>query len=194
MGDLAKTPGVVALAFHVDYWDYIGWKDPYAFAGATERQRGYTTTLGSRYLYTPEMVVDGAEDTTGSDRDAVGKLIGEARQLAGKVPLAVREASEKYLVSIPASGFRTGASVWLAIFDKEHTTSVARGENQGRTLKDANVVRELRQLGRYDGKAKEIALDLALPRDRGCAVLLQADHRPGDGQGKIIGAALVDER
>src|SRR5579883_1730091 len=62
LGELAKRPDVIALAFHVDYWDYIGWKDPYALPDSTERQRRYTTALGNHFLYTPEMVVDGRHD------------------------------------------------------------------------------------------------------------------------------------
>ena len=64
LGELAKKPGIVALAYHVDYWDYIGWKDPFALRASTERQRRYTAALGNRFLYTPEMVVDRTPSTS----------------------------------------------------------------------------------------------------------------------------------
>ncbi|MFI4988760.1 MAG: DUF1223 domain-containing protein, partial [Alphaproteobacteria bacterium] len=195
LGELAKQPGVVALAFHVDYWDYIGWKDPFAFPAATERQRRYTTTLGSRYLYTPEMVVDGARDATGSDRDTISKLIATQGKIVRKLPLAVSETSEdKYTVSLPASSFTGGATVWMMVYDREHSTPVVRGENEGRTLQEFNVVRTLRSIGRYDGKAQDIAVAMELTREQGCAILVQADHQAGDGQGPIMGAALVEEK
>lgn len=194
LDELAKQPGIVALGFHVDYWDYIGWKDPFASAQSTERQRRYTETLGNRYLYTPEMVIDGRQDATGSDRATVGTLIAAQAKAGGKLPIAVKEtAAAKYMIGLPASSHGAGATVWMALFDKEHTTPVARGENEGRTLREVNVVREFRKIGRYDGKATEIAVDMALTRANGCAILVQADHRPGDGQGAILGATLFSE-
>jgi hypothetical protein len=194
LGELAKQPGIVALAFHVDYWDYIGWKDPYAFSGSTERQRGYTAALGGRYLYTPEMIVGGQHDATGSDRTSVDELIRANRAAKDKIALAVTEPTEDhYKIEIPASGFKGTATVWMAVFDKEHATTVARGENEGHTLRDYNVVRELRRLGRYDGKAAEIDVPMALTQANGCAILVQADHESGDGLGPILGAAVITE-
>jgi hypothetical protein len=194
LGELAKKPGIVALAYHVDYWDYIGWKDPFALREATERQRRYTAALGSRFLYTPEMVIDGGRDATGSDRDAVDELIGAREKDGKKLALTLTEkAEDKYAVNIPASSQSGGATVWLAVFDREHATSVARGENEGRTLKEFNIVRELRKIGRYDGNRLKIPVEMELTRDNGCAILVQSDFMPGDGQGAILGAVLVKE-
>src|SRR5579885_1801861 len=75
LGKLAKRRDVLPLAFHVDYWDYIGWKDPFASPEATARQQRYKEALGNRFLYTPEMVIDGRADATGSDRASVSKLL-----------------------------------------------------------------------------------------------------------------------
>ena len=195
LGELAKRPDIVALSYHVDYWDYIGWKDPYALPAATARQRHYTAALGNRFLYTPEMVIDGGHDVTGSDRDAAGKLIGEHEKSQGKLAVAVSEPrDDKYTVRIPASSLPAAATVWMALFDREHDTPVADGENAGRTLKEFNIVRELKALGRYDGKAMEIPLAVALTGKNGCAILVQADAAPGDGQGAILGAAVIKER
>ena len=194
LGELAKKPGIVALAYHVDYWDYIGWKDPFALRAATERQRRYTAALGNRFLYTPEMVIDGGRDATGSDRDAVDELIGARAKDGKKLALTLTEKTEdRYAVSIPASSQSGGATVWLAVFDREHATPVARGENEGRTLKEFNIVRELRKLGRYDGNRLRIPVEMELTRDNGCAILVQSDFMPGDGQGAILGAVLVKE-
>ncbi len=195
LGELAHRAGVVALAFHVDYWDYIGWKDPFAFHEATERQRRYTAALGNRYLYTPEMVVDGRRDATGSDRETVSELIDSEEKAVRKLQLAVSETgSDGYTVGIPASSFSGGATVWLALFDREHETAVGRGENEGHTLKEFNVVRELRSIGRYDGKEQHIALAMEPMPEQGCAVLVQSDYKAGDGQGAMLGAALVERK
>ncbi len=194
LGELARQPGIIALAFHVDYWDYIGWRDPLSSAAATERQRRYTEALGTRYLYTPEMVIDGRQDATGSDRAAVSRLIRSGRDAGAKVPLTVREqAEDKYTIDIPAADYRGTATVWMALFDREHTTAVERGENSGRSLRDYNAVRELRRLGSWSGKAVQIPVEMPLKPANGCAILLQADHQPGDGQGPILGAALLTE-
>ncbi len=194
LGELARQPGIIALAFHVDYWDYIGWKDPLATPQGTERQRRYTQSLGARYLYTPEMVIDGRQDATGSDRAAVSRLIRSGRAAGPKVPLTVREQPEdKYTIDIPAADFHGTATVWMALFDREHTTAVERGENSGRSLRDYNAVRQLRRLGSWSGKAVQIPVEMALKPANGCAILLQADHQPGDGQGPILGATLVNE-
>ena len=194
LGELAKEPGIVALAYHVDYWDYIGWKDPYALPQATERQRRYTAALGNRFLYTPEMVVDGGRDATGSDRDEVGALISAGAKNDKKLPLTLSEKSgDDYAVNIPASALSSGATVWMAVFARERSTPVERGENGGRTLKEFNIVRELRSIGRYDGKRLSIPLEMKLARGEGCAILVQSDYMPGDGQGAILGAVLAQE-
>jgi hypothetical protein len=191
LGELTKSADIIALSFHVDYWDYIGWKDPFASPQLTDRQRKYTTALGNRFLYTPEIVVDGREDATGSDRDSVGKLIRDQQATGRKVAVTIQERGEhKYTIRIPDSSFQAGATVWMAFFDKTHKTAVAHGENGGRTLEEYNIVREFKALGRYDGKAAEIPLDMALTSENGCAILVQSDYRPGDGQGAIVGAAL----
>lgn len=194
LGELARQPGIIALAFHVDYWDYIGWKDPLAFPQATARQRGYTQALGTRYLYTPEMVIDGREDVAGTDRTTVSRLIRGEGGAASKLRLSVRERpNDRYTVDIPAADFRGTATVWMAVFDREHKTAVDRGENGGRSLHDYNAVRELRNLGVWSGKSLQIPVDVALTPMSGCAILVQADHKPGDGQGPILGAALIRE-
>ena len=79
LGRLAKRPDIVALSFHVDYWDYIGWKDPFASRETTERQRGYARSLKQRYVYTPEMVVDGIRTNLPLHRD----LMVDARFMQG---------------------------------------------------------------------------------------------------------------
>ena len=195
LGELAKEPGVIALGFHVDYWDYIGWKDPFASAGSTSRQRRYSEQLGSRYLYTPEMVVDGKADATGSDRSAVGRLIQRAGKAGAKIAISVAEPrDDHYRITLPAGSIKGTATLWAAIFERQRDTAVERGENEGRTLRDFNAVRELRSLGHWDGTAQTIELDMDLPRAQGCVLLLQADVPAGDGQGPILGAARVEER
>ena len=89
LGKLSKRHDVLPLAFHVDYWDYIGWKDPYASKDATERQYGYGHALGLNMVYTPQMVIDGSQDVVGSDESAVLRAI-TASTIRKKLKLAIR--------------------------------------------------------------------------------------------------------
>src|SRR3954462_5977952 len=85
LGLLAKRPDIVALSFHVDYWDYIGWKDAFATRATTERQRNYARVLMQRYVYTPEMVVEGIGHDTGRERSGIERLLAQAqRHLSGR--------------------------------------------------------------------------------------------------------------
>jgi len=191
LGELAKRPDVVALAFHVDYWDYIGWKDPYALPAFTARQRAYSDALGLHMVYTPQMVVDGHADVPGSHELELEAAIADARERP-KVALSIaRDPSGAYSVSIPdapAGLAGTVASVWIARFDRQEQTAVKRGENAGSTLTDYNVVREFRQLGVWSGTAVELPLgiDPVAMKGSGCAVILQADPA-----GPVLGAAAL---
>jgi hypothetical protein len=187
LGELAQRPDIVPLAFHVDYWDYIGWKDPYASPANTQRQHDYAAALGLHMVYTPQMVVDGRTDVVGSERGDVAAAIGKA---AGpKLAIAIEKDAGGYRVVIPAAAPPVGgpATVWLALFDSQRETGVKRGENGGRTLKEYNIVREWRQIATWDGSA--LSLPLAMtgkPAQDGCAIIVQAGP-----VGPILGAVLM---
>jgi hypothetical protein len=189
LGELAQRPDVVPLAFHVDYWDYIGWKDPYASAAFTQRQHDYKAALGLHMVYTPQMIVDGRADVVGSERGDVEAAIGKAA--AGpKLGVSIeKDAGGAYRVMIPAAAPPAGgpATVWLALFDSERSTPVKRGENGGRTLKEYNIVREWRQIATWDGGALSLPLAMSgTPAQDGCAIIVQAGPT-----GPILGAAIM---
>jgi hypothetical protein len=194
LGELARRSDVIALAFHIDYWDYIGWKDPLASSAWTERQHAYKRALGLHMVYTPQMVIDGRADAVGSEQRTVNDAIAAAAAQDDKVVVSIaREAEGRYRVTLPAAGSdQPGppATVWLVVFDREHTTPVKDGENTGRTLTDYNAVRELRAIGRWSGAADELTLDIdeAAMAGKGCAVIVQSDSA-----GPILGAALVPD-
>jgi hypothetical protein len=183
LAELARRDDVLALSLHVDYWNYIGWKDPFSSTWATERQREYARTLAQRYVYTPEMVVDGAAHAVGSNRAEVEGLIAAARRHEGPL-LALARDGEALRISVGA-GAGSG-TLLLVRFEREHATKIARGENGGRTLRNVHVVREIRRLGEWDGKP--LALDIPAPQGE-AAVLLQAA-----GQGRMLAAAKIQAR
>lgn len=190
LGELAGQPNILALSFHVDYWDYIGWKDPFASAQYTNRQREYAATLGLRYVYTPQIVVDGRLDIVGSHRREVTRAIQQSSEAEPVVQVTL-EAADGGRARLSAGAAPSGgATVWLVTFDDAHSTPVERGENRGRDLRNSNVVRELTALGTWTGEAKTFALDFAKARAEGrggCAIIVQ------DGRGgPILGAAVFD--
>ncbi|HKW52117.1 MAG TPA: DUF1223 domain-containing protein [Stellaceae bacterium] len=189
LGELAQRSDVLALAFHVDYWNYIGWVDPFASKLATQRQRDYSQRLALRYVYTPQMVINGAAEGVGAEPDTIIPLIEAAA--ADRAPRAVttlaRTEDGHLTVHIDAGSSPEPALIWLVGFDREHTTSVLRGENEGRTLKEYQVVRSFREIGTWNGAA--VDLDIAgnaASGDGSVAVLVQLH-----GTGRIIGAAAL---
>jgi hypothetical protein len=187
--DLAARPDVVALSLHVDYWDYIGWKDPYGSPMNTDRQRRYAESLGLPYVFTPQIVVDGRRSLVGSRRGEVMRAIETSA--AKRKALDIRFVSEGGgKVMIPAGHApEAGATVWLAVYDRSHETEVKRGENTGRTIRNANVVRRFERIGTWTGQALEIPLDLSAAAARGrdgCAVIVQEGR-----YGPVLGAAAM---
>jgi hypothetical protein len=180
LAELAARDDVVALSFHVDYWNYIGWKDPFATKWTTQRQRDYGRALAQRYVYTPEIVVGGAAHAAGSDRAEVERLIAEAHARKGPAVTAERSGGE---VRVRVGAGEGAGTVWLFGFDPEHVTRVERGENGGRTLRNVNVVRAMTKLGTWRGAPLELSAEAA---PGGCAVVVQED-----GPGRVVGAALI---
>jgi hypothetical protein len=187
--ELSRRSDVIALAYHVDYWNYIGWVDPFATKEMTQRQRDYARTLGQRYVYTPEMVIAGARHEDGTKREAIEKLIADARTAPpGPAITLSREGDGKMRVHIAAHDIARGEAIpiWLVNFDREHWTKIGQGENQGRTLGDFQIVRSFRQIGSWRGETLDVDLASEATKDGGCAVLLQRG-----GTGPILAASML---
>jgi hypothetical protein len=172
---------VLPLAFHVTYWDRLGWKDPFSFEAATTRQARYGHRFGDG-SYTPEIVVDGSVGLVGSYRDEVNAAIERAkRDRHTAIDVNLGRVGENVAIRI---GSGTGSGKVLLIgFDHEHITKIGRGENGGRTLPESNVVRSIRQVGEWSGKPLQI--DERLPEGQDVAVIIESSD------GRIIGAARL---
>ncbi len=191
LGELAARDDLIALSFHVDYWNYIGWRDPFSKRQWSKRQRAYGDTLKRRYVYTPQIVVDGAAEAVGSKRARVAELI-EAALGAKKIAVEISHPDRDNIrIRVPAEAGYAGpeATVWLAFYDYERTTSIEAGENDGATLTNTNIVRSLARIGTWRGAMMEWTLPVEAVggsgRD-GCAILVQAG-----GNGRIIGAVAL---
>jgi hypothetical protein len=185
LADLAARPDVLALSFHVDYWDRLGWKDPYSSADATRRQHGYADLLGLPTVYTPQIVVDGKWQAVGSDRAGVEQALGAARRSREEVPVALAVDQGKAHIMLGPSGDGVGATLLLIGFDRRHVTAVARGENSGRTLPHVDVVRSIDEVTKFDGRARTFEVSIRSPCDRVSAILQARD-------GRILGVAVRD--
>jgi hypothetical protein len=170
---------ILPLAFHVTYWDNLGWKDPYSLDAATARQRDYARHLGEDGVYTPQMVVDGVKGFVGSSRaEGLSAIASAARK-----PISVSVARDAGALLVMVGEGVGKAQVLLIGFDPAHETPIGRGENRGRTLLESNVVRSLTSIATWSGSA--VTLRQAPPLGEAFAVLLQAED------GRIIGAARV---
>jgi len=143
-----KDVEIVALSEHVDYWDSLGWKDPYSSPVFTERQQVYGSTLGRGNVYTPQAVVDGRVEMVGSDEAVVREAAAKSATQSHGTLTARRTGNSLHLeAKLPP---HSGAEVLLAWVEDPPAAKVARGENAGRTLTHVRVVRELRRIGRAD--------------------------------------------
>jgi len=177
LGQLAREPGIIALAWHVDYWNGLGWHDPYSSPTATARQRHYAEALRDE-VYTPALVVNGARMVVGSDNGAVRTAIGTAGGLP--VPVVLRRATQGWVAEIGAAG--QPVSALLASYEPQHATAVGAGENGGRRLVDYRIMRDAAPLGTWDGAARRIMLPDVAP-GLGVALLVQSADL------KMLGAA-----
>jgi hypothetical protein len=172
----------------VDYWDDLGWRDRFGLPEAVQRQKLYANTLRLSSVYTPQVVIDGQHDFVGSDRTSI------ARALAGNrsgVVLALSVHEGEVLVDLDAHEKSAPCDVLLIAYLRAAVSPIGRGENAGRTLKEFNIVRDIRKLGRWDGQKQVYRSRVdSLPSDAtDVAVLIQPL-----GQAPIVGAATVPFR
>src|ERR1700756_3916920 len=176
---------LIVLSEHVDYWNDIGWKDPYSSHEYSERQSAYAAQFGLRSIYTPQMIVDGHFEFVGSDERRAKEAIANATKVM-KTPVSVASSlrDEKTAVlhietgPLPSSSTAESAGIFLAIADDSDESHVTRGENAGRTLMHVAVLRSLVRIAAVDksaGFTRDMKLDLSEknPRNLRVAVIVQ---------------------
>jgi hypothetical protein len=167
---------VIALEEHVDYWDDLGWRDPYSSHEWTERQQSYAYTFRQGSVYTPQMVVDGQAEFVGSRegqaRQAIAEAAGQEKAVVTVTTAMSSDGKDRVSVRIgklPARGAADSSEVWLAITETGLHTAVKRGENAGEDLYHSAVVRTLRKVGVADPKNQETSFtgDVNVSLDKG---------------------------
>ncbi|WP_028204560.1 DUF1223 domain-containing protein [Paraburkholderia nodosa] len=172
---------VLPLAFHVTYWDGLGWRDPYSLEAATQRQAEYSARFGES-AYTPQMVIDGQKGLVGSNRRAAEAAIAIARK-ADEAGVEVSGVRHGGTLSVMVGRGTGHGQILLVGYDTAHVTEVGRGENTGRTLRESNIVRSIQAVGEWTGAP--LKLEPAPPAGEQAAILIQSTD------GAIIGAARV---
>lgn len=190
---LARQAGIVALSYHVDYWNYRGWADTLASPENTARQYAYARSLGRSGVYTPQAVLNGRDHLKGTDAETLdGRLeVLRAKGQGMTVPVEASRKGDELAIRIGAG--RGRADVVIVYFRQQQTVEVLDGENTGKTIDYVNSVTDVQTVGMWDGGA----LDLVLPAKMigtkgtdGFAILLQSSGPRGD-PAAILGAAVM---
>ena len=186
IGQISDRDDVIALALHVDYWDYIGWKDEFADPSHTTRQRTYSRLAGKRTIYTPQMVDGGVDHIVGTKAMKLADLLNAHKAKPDPVDVTLRREGDRVRISAVADqALPKGATIQLVSYTPEATVSIRRGENAGRKLDYHNVVRQWIVVGDWDGTGTYSAT-VRVPRNTPVAVLVQTG-----GQGPMLGAAKL---
>jgi len=167
---------VLPLAFHVDYWNRLGWRDPFSSPRWSERQSLYARAFDASRIYTPQLVIGGVFETVGSDRRSVLALIERARlenERRAEIEVTARLTGGVLAVEAKVGGgLSSAAELWVAVAENGLATEVARGENAHRSLANDHVVRRLEKLaevepgGREPGARELLELEDGWRRDR----------------------------
>lgn len=186
LGELATRPDVIALSLHVDYWDYLGWRDPFASPEMTARQRGYAAQRNSRSVFTPQMIIQGETSAVGHQRDDVLSAIAQAAAAPAPATIDLSEQNGRLLVVITPQREGLGGVVHVVSYDLPQRMQITNGENRGQTLTYTNVVTDWMRLGEWNGERVELFAP-APQMGKGVAVIVQ------DGPvGPVLAAARME--
>ncbi len=185
--ELVSEDGVIVLGWHIDYWDYLGWKDEFSRSENTDRQMGYRDRWNLRSLYTPQAVIHGEAQIVGSNERKVRMYVDQFQD--EKPMLEIVQDTSGDTASIKVSPLASGlpaADIFLVRIIPEATTSIQRGENAGLTISYVNVVEEMTWIGDWNGRS-DVSVRAPLRGDSKYVVLVQAQNF-----GPVLGAEYLD--
>lgn len=188
LSEIGSRKDVIALAYHVDYWDYIGWRDTFGRAAFSRYQRDYAAARGKARIYTPQLIVNGTGDVVGSRRGEVNAAVADG---ALPVPLALEETGGMLTITAEGDARFPESKLWLVTFRSEAEVAIGRGENKDKVIDYSHIARERHVVGMWDPEA---GASLTLPiadmlgvESDGAAVFIQQDSNGKPG--RILGAA-----
>ena len=190
---------IIGLSEHVDYWNRLGWTDPFSSAQFSGRQGEYSQYFKRDEVYTPQMIVGGQREVGGGDmRGALRQIADAAREPQGQIGLEIeKEVGNTISVKVkpanlPKISSDGSAIVLLAVTENNLTSNVANGENGGRRLKHSAVTRYLQNIGNTGNEAKTLSADVALNKDWKRENLSVVAFVQETGSRKILGAGRID--
>ncbi len=192
LAKLAQDENFIALSYHVDYWDYNGWKDSFATSANSKLQIAYSKTQAIPRIYTPQMIINGTKDVIGSHSEKVKQALKTA-----KLPLSIDMKSDAHYLTISIDGNEDypESTLWLVTFISKQQVQIKRGENRGKTLSYTNIVTQRRAIGMWhpDTGAKiKLPIDEILNSNNdGLAILVQNNFN-GLPSSIIAGAAYIN--
>jgi hypothetical protein len=186
LSQLAEQDGVIALALHVDYWDYLGWKDSFGRPGNTKRQRAYAKAVRSRTIYTPEIVVQGEERLKGHDAAAIAGKIAKHQQTPPAADLRLeRDGDTLKIFLAPTAGYAGTSDVHVVSYIPSAEVAIEAGENAGQTVTYSNIVTDWQTIAEWDG-ISPVELHEYGVGDGPVAVIVQQKH-----MGPVVTAAQL---
>lgn len=187
LGELAGMDGVIALALHVDYWDYIGWADVFARPDHTARQKSYARAAGQRMIYTPQMVIDGVELVSGNKPMHVAEAIQAHKARDTGVTVGLVRQGDEVIVTVESVRPIDGrAVVQLVRYHGAATVEIERGENAGRTITYHHIVTAWDEIGAFTGDARQEFV-AAAPGEEAVVAIVQME-----GPGVVLAAGRLD--
>lgn len=193
---LAEEGDVLALSYHVDYWNYLGWTDTLSSKANTERQYGYAKSLHRKNVYTPQAVINGQDHANGADGAAVSAIVTKLASVGAGLSIEVNASMGAEELNISVGSGEGKADIVVVYFDEATTVQIKQGENAGQSITYRHSVRDMETVGMWSGKAVNLKLPpsvLSAHPGRGCAILLQVVGENG-APGRILGAAMIDSR
>lgn len=186
LAELSKRDDVIALALHVDYWDYIGWKDRFGDPNHAARQRAYAAAAGRKSVYTPEMIVNGTTDVVGAKPMAVSQAIARHKNDPSQIDLTLLRSDETLQIAATARAGTAGKyTVHMLRYTPAATTQIERGENAGHTFQYHNIAQNWTVLGDWDA-AKPLSISTKITGELPVVVIIQHS-----GAGPIAAAARL---
>ncbi len=185
--DFSSQDGVIVLGWHVDYWDYLGWKDEFSRSENTDRQKGYRDRWNLRTLYTPQAVINGQAQIVGSNQLKISMYVDQYQAEKSMLEIVVSASGNTADITVSALASRLPASdIFLVRIIPEATTNIRRGENAGKTISYVNVVQEMTWVGKWNGRSDVM---VTTPIDSGSkyVVLVQAKDF-----GPVLGAEYLN--
>jgi hypothetical protein len=182
---------IITLAFHVDYWNRLGWKDPFSNAAFSDRQRHYASSFGNESVYTPQAVINGSTEIVGSDAQKLATAISSAVALAPKASITINTAetkNDKISCTYTLSGAYSGCIINAALVQRRAETAIRSGENNGLMLTNYNVVRDFITTSPQSTGSTT----LTIPTNAKQAAYRIVLYLQEDGTGKIIAAVKKD--